>query len=111
MAEDTHMTPKEWFDQFPPATDWPASSQWCARHWAPCPLMHANSIGASVEVMQAWLDIDARRGPDVVEKINARMAAGGPICCQLGDEKMYEIWGHWPPSPEHMPKTFNELPQ
>lgn len=98
------MTPTEFFDQFPPAAegaDVHASSTWCLRHWAPCPLLHANGMGASVEVMQVWLNRQpATNGKASADELNARLDLGGPVCCQLGDETMYEIWGHWPPKGE-----------
>lgn len=101
------MTPKEFFDQFPPLAEgaqW-TNTQWCARHWAPCPLLKANGIGAAMEVLQTWLDRQASL-PSGADAMNALLAEGGPVCCQLGDDKMYEIWGHWPPAPEDMPQNF-----
>lgn len=35
-----------------------------------------------------------RRPPD---GLNSEMHNIGKLCCTLGDERMYEIWGHWPP--------------
>lgn len=103
------MTPREFFDQFPPLADgaeW-TNTQWCPRHWAPCPLLKANGIGAAVEVMEAWLGRQTTTTMDGgAEALNARLAEDGPLCCQLGDDKMYEIWGHWPPAPEDMPAHF-----
>jgi hypothetical protein len=93
----------EWFDQFPPlknAGEWPAGSQWCPRHWAPCPLFGANGIGASTELMQVFLDeiSSASHAAANPETLNREMAEASPLCCRLGDERIYEIWGHWPPS-------------
>ncbi len=76
------LTPTEWFDQFPDAPGW-EHDQWCARHWAPCPILGANGIGASVALMQVF--------------VNEQMRAAGRLCCALGDERMYELWGRWPP--------------
>ncbi len=90
-----------WFDQFLVAikdAGVGGSGQWCARHWAPCPLLGANGIGAAVEVMSAWLEDGQLAGVDhSPEALNARLDSRGPVCCQLGDDKMFEIWGHWPP--------------
>ena len=92
------MNPAEWFDQFPDAPGW-EHPQWCARHWAPCPLLGANGIGAATEVMTAFANeiASADRGTSP-EAMNAQMEAAGKLCCTLGDERMYEIWGHWPPT-------------
>ncbi len=91
--------PAEWFDQFPPlepGAKWD-NAQWCPRHWAPCPNLGANGIGAAAEVMQAFLDGIAGAGSTPAE-LNRQMANVGRVCCYLGDERMYEIWGHWPPA-------------
>ena len=91
----------EWFDQFPPlenAGEWPADSQWCPRHWAPCPLLSANGIGAATELLQVFIDEIRPPGATGAEDLNRAMAEASPLCCRLGDERMYEIWGHWPPS-------------
>jgi len=87
--------PTAWFDQFPAAPYW-RHDQWCARHWAPCPILGANGMGAAVEVMQIFIDEVATGGAP--EAMNAQMQAAGRLCCTLGDERMYEIWGHWPPT-------------
>ena len=94
------QNPTAWFDQFPPAPDWPADSQWCARHWAPCPGFGANGILATIMVMQrAVTDLifaeAVEAGP---EAMNQAMHDAGRLCCSLGDEVMYEIWGQCPPS-------------
>lgn len=102
-----------WFDQFPPYEDWPELSirgvqkpeefqheQWCARHWAPCPLMGANGIGATIEVMQIFLDEVKPKNLVAPNAVNRYMQQVGRLCCTLGDERMYEIWGHWPPKGE-----------
>ena len=93
------MTPTEWFDQFPPADNWPTESQWCARHWAPCPVLGANGIGAATELMKIWLEEQKPTdlGPGDTEALNRAMVADAPVCCALGDERMYALWGHWGP--------------
>lgn len=93
MAEITD--PKAWFDQLP-TIGIGTSEQWCARHWAPCPVFGANGIGATVELMQVFVNEIAK--PGTPEAMNAQMRAAGRLCCTLGDQRMYEIWGHWPPS-------------
>ena len=89
-----NQDPKTWFDQFPDAPNW-HHDQWCARHWAPAPIFGANGMGAAVEVMQIFLNEVASGGTP--EAMNAQMQAAGRLCCTLGDARMYEIWGHWPP--------------
>jgi hypothetical protein len=84
-----------WFDQFPPTPDGWTHDQWCWRHWAPCPVFGANGIGASLELVQIFVD-EISHGGDAAA-MNAQMYAAGRLCCTLGDERMYEIWGHWPP--------------
>jgi hypothetical protein len=95
------MTPTEWFDQFPPLADgaeWPPG-QWCPRHWAPCPVMGANGIGAATELMQVWLNEmkPEHLRPSDAEALNRALEADSPICCRLGDERMYALWGPWGP--------------
>lgn len=95
------MTPTEWFDQFPPTAEgveWPADSQWCARHWAPCPILGANGIGASVEIQQIFLNEIASSNAKTADALNREMQAVGRICCTLGDERMYALWGKWGPA-------------
>lgn len=90
------MTPTEWFDQFPPADGWPEGGRWCARHWAPCPCLGANGIGAAMDLLHIFVNeiaTDVKTSDDM----NAQMATAGHICCALGDERMYELWGKWPP--------------
>jgi hypothetical protein len=92
-------TPAEWFDQFPDAPGW-EHPQWCARHWAPCPVLGANGIGAATELMQIF--VSEIHAPGLVgnspQAMNAEMQAAGRLCCTLGDERMYELWAHWPPT-------------
>lgn len=84
-----------WFDQFPEATDWD-HEQWCARHWAPCPVFGANGLGAATELMSIFINEVSSGGKP--ESMNAQMRAAGRLCCTLGDERMYDLWGHWPPT-------------
>ena len=97
----------EWFDQFPPlanAANWPGNSQWCPRHWAPCPLLGANGIGAATELMKIFVSEIAAPGlGSSPEAMNAQLEGIGRICCHLGDERMYELWAHWPPVAEASP--------
>lgn len=94
----THtQSPAEFFDQFIPVEpeDW-SHAQWCWRHWAPCPVLEANGILASIMVMSEILE----QGPDDLtnDTVGAYMDGRGAMCCELGDEVMYWIWGKCPPS-------------
>ena len=53
-------------------------------------------MGAAVEVHKVFLEELATA--TTPEGLNAEMANMGRICCTLGDDRMYEIWGHWPPT-------------
>lgn len=90
------LTPAEWFDQFPLAPDWPEGGQWCARHWAPCPCLGANGIGAAMDLLSVFVNEVATEAK-TADDMNKQMAAAGHLCCTLGDERMYELWGKWPP--------------
>jgi hypothetical protein len=106
------VTPQEWFDQFPHppakftrslkrAVDAGKIPQWCWRHWAPCPELHANGILASVMVMQRFVDANAVTplgAKRTTAEMNAKLRELSPVCCVLGDEVMYEIWGQCPPA-------------
>jgi hypothetical protein len=94
-------TATEFFDQFPPleqAATWPANSAWCRRHWAPCPLLRANGIGAAVELMTIFTGELLPPWANSPRARNRELAKQSPLCCKLGDQRMYELWGHWPPS-------------
>jgi hypothetical protein len=95
------LTPSQWFDQFEVwvalRTGWPTDSQWCARHWAPCPCLGANGIGATTELMQYFLNKYASNLKGAAA-VNRKMAEIGRLCCDAGDEYMYELWGRWGPS-------------
>jgi len=91
------QNPTSWFDQFNSKLDEiSGSEQWCARHWAPATVYGANGLGASIEMMQLFVEEVA---PDAktTAALDARLHAVGRVCCTLGDEMMYEIWAHWPP--------------
>jgi hypothetical protein len=103
------LGPKAWFDQWPEdwyeksradkdLPEWPDDSQMCTRHWAPCPLLGANGIGVVVELMQIWLTELAPKGSLSPKAMQRQLAKDGHICCTLGDARMYDIWGHWPPA-------------
>lgn len=95
MRQAKPVNATEWFDQFPDAPDW-QHDQWCARHWAPCPILGANGFGASTELISIFInEVSAGGSPDAM---NAQMHAAGRLCCTLGDERMYELWGRWPPA-------------
>jgi hypothetical protein len=95
------MNATEWFDQFsglrPETAElWNTKGQWCPRHWAPCPQFGANGFGASVELVQTFINALSEPATDP-EALNRLMDEAGYLCCKLGDERMYELWGHWPP--------------
>lgn len=85
------MTPTEWFDQFLPAVfngdvGVDDTEQWCARHWAPAPLLGANGLQAAIMLFTQRMELGL---------------SGYQFCCQLGDEQMYAIWGKCPPAGSH----------
>ena len=98
---DRNALPSLWFDQF---SEWVAahpdsgSKQWCARHWAPCPVFGSNGIGAATELMRVFLDEIKPPGVASAAALNREMDKIGRLCCTLGDERMYKIWGNWPPA-------------
>jgi hypothetical protein len=87
----------EWFDQFTLewSEPWPEGSQWCPRHWAPCPLLGSNGIGAVTELFRLF--VGTQPANSTVDEMNAALDQASPVCCTLGDEAMYELWQHWPP--------------
>lgn len=97
------MNATEWFDQFPPlapGSEWNTQGQWCPRHWAPCPILNANGIGASTELMAIYVNEICPADITEPEAMNRHMQSVGYLCCTLGDERMHEVWGHWPPPDE-----------
>lgn len=101
MAEQPITSAAGWFDQFAgylaahPQVQ--GSAQWCRRHWAPCPALGANGLLASVMLIQAFAEASEGGSADVM---NAQMDAMSPLCCMLGDDLMYDIWGQCPPAAE-----------
>lgn len=88
--------PSAWFDQFlPKLGEIEGNGQWCPRHWAPAVVVcTANGVGASIEMMQVFVQEVA---PDArtTAALDARLQAVGRVCCTLGDEWMFKIWEHW----------------
>lgn len=90
-------TATEFFDQFTGPPDAPKGSPWCARHWAPASLVGCNGKGASLDLgrifaatlLPAWA-----RSPGARRR---ELAKQSPVCCKLGDERIYQLWGRWPP--------------
>lgn len=82
----SEQDPIGWFDQFTPheldAAGVSGNEQWCARHWAPCPILGANGIKATVLLISYFAD---------------GLMINGRICCMAGDQAMYDIWGQCPP--------------
>ena len=91
------LSPKEWFDQFGENGTGLVGEQWCRRHWAPCPVFGANGIMASIMMMSAWSAQQHQPGMTPGD-MNALMTLQGALCCVLGDDAMYEIWGECPPA-------------
>lgn len=93
------LTATEWFDQFVPHLESrhgvQGGEQWCARHWAPCPLLHGNGIGAAADLISRF--INAHPGINGPTEMQAKMEELSPLCCWLGDQEMYDLWGKWPP--------------
>jgi hypothetical protein len=53
---------------------------------------------AAISLMRIWLgEIADRPDPNDPQRMNAQLEATGRICCALGDERMYELWGECPP--------------
>jgi len=97
------VTPAEWFDQFPPlppGTDWPEQTACCWRHWAPCSQLHANGVGATGELRAIWARELAPKGSYSPAARARQYAAAARICCQLGDDRMHQLWARWLPTPK-----------
>jgi hypothetical protein len=95
------QSPTEWFDQFPPNEAMDNHTQWCARHWGPCPFFGANGIAALLEVVSIFVEevvVPAGITPTDHVLGNQKLQETGRLCCWLGDERMYEIWGRHPPA-------------
>lgn len=101
MNDTDEATATAFFDQFPPldnAADWP-EGQWCARHWAPAALLGANGIGAATELMTIFTSEIVPPNVKSPAMLNRHLAKAGHVCCKLGDQRIYELWGHWQPTP------------
>lgn len=94
MADGGCDGPAGWFDQFvfDEPEDWDAR-QFCWRHWAPAPQLGANGIAAALMVMTC--NLTGVTGP---EEVKALLNGTERLCCRLGDEQMYKIWGQCPPA-------------
>lgn len=92
------LSPPEWFDQFRTYVNyvepnWPPESHtWCPRHWAPAPCFNANGIQASYKLTRVFVEEhpEATTAGEMNEVIRN---LGCPMCCSLGDQKIYAIWG------------------
>jgi hypothetical protein len=90
----------EWFDQFPvdelASRGVMGSDQWCIRHWAPAPVFGANGIAATLMLINL-----AVKNPiplaDVPAILN-RSTGAEPLCCRLGDQVVFDVWGKCPPT-------------
>jgi hypothetical protein len=101
-------TPAEFFNQFEHAVAFvkiAPGDTWCARHWAPCPLLHMNGIQAATMLMHTYIqellplgELRKKHGEVTKELLNAEMRKAGKICCTLGDIRMFQLWMQCPPS-------------
>lgn len=84
----------EWLAWASDRKNWRNSSEWCARHWAPCPVDGANGIAATVVLFKAALALMPAdvlsAGGSAINSWKANQLV--PTCCQLGDELVVEIW-------------------
>jgi hypothetical protein len=93
-------TPSQWFDQFPPGRDgagWPPDAPWCPRHWAPAPLLGFSGLGAHAELQRIWVAELRPKGSYSAAAMTRKLLAVSPLCCTLGDERVYGLWQHWLP--------------
>jgi hypothetical protein len=60
-------------------------------------------MGAATELMSIFINEVSHDGD--AASMNVQMWAVGRVCCTLGDERMYEIWGHWPPPESGFART------
>lgn len=68
---------------------------WCPRHWLPCPVDGRNGLLATAKIMQAAIAelIPADVGTAGPSAANSWMHnQTRPLCCQLGDRRMRELW-------------------
>ncbi len=108
--EMSGMTAAGFFGQFPPPADdagWPADGAWCARHWAPAALLGANGVGAATELMAIFVREFVPPNVRSPAALSRQLAKAGRLCCKLGDQRMYELWRHWPPAApgDHTPEA------
>jgi hypothetical protein len=59
--------------------------------------MDANGIKATLMLMQVF--IDEMKPPEMTdpEEINAFLSQEGYLCCKLGDQRMFDLWGECGP--------------
>lgn len=70
------------------------TASWCPRHWAPCPVLRKNGLAASAKVM---VEVTKLMPAEIVisgdtYQMNQWVWGHLPLCCELGDEKIAEIW-------------------
>lgn len=68
--------------------------QWCAKHWAPCPVEKKPGLLASVILAQHNISLmpdDVRRGGATAMN-SWQENQTSPVCCRLGDEFMDSLW-------------------
>jgi hypothetical protein len=76
------------------AENFPSNPDWCARHWAPCPVGGRNGVAAAVvmfrESLQLMPPAVVRAGGTAIESWRHNQLV--PACCRLGDERVAAVW-------------------
>lgn len=85
------------FAQFPPPGDDHSrpDGYWCGRHWAPSGLPGVNALGATSDMLAAFITGHCPPNTRSRAMLRRQLAKAGHVCCRLGDERMHEIWGRW----------------
>lgn len=98
------QTPLDFYGKYDEYIEWSEenaqkSSQWCARHWAPCPVEGLNGVMATITLIQKTFEMMPEEITTMTdagaqaEAANAWMLSQEePICCQLGDDEMTRLW-------------------
>jgi hypothetical protein len=73
--------------------------QWCARHWAPCPVEgRPGAVAAVILAGEAFAFVPTKVGHDATALNSWFANQTTPTCCLLGDERMAWLWellGRW----------------
>jgi hypothetical protein len=84
------------------AFHWSGNPDWCARHWAPCPVEGRNGIKATSLVFHLAfhaMPAEVQQGTAVAQNL-WRHTQKLPSCCRLGDQKIADIWARCGSEPE-----------